>query len=517
MAAERAMTRRLAAALACCALAVSACDSGTVFATEPTAGAPAPGIEAAPVQDTSAAAPVPVTTAVPEASGHAESSASEPGCVGCRSFAGWTVFGQADVAMGAHNDPDALRVWLGPRDAPGALWRQYGIYSDDVGRALDVCVREEAYAGIGRRVLRPGEPISGQDLLFIRDRQRSSNCLGSEPGEPRARYFYLTEDGVSPYYDTREEAQQWRQRQREASRDSLPSGAFPYGVNHEASGLGILYSSIDDPVDEVRVLAESVNVRNGALRGAVRNWSRHLWAYGVVVRAGGREWAWPLSVQPGETAPFEFEGWDGPADPEQVQISVTAEMSVRADISRSFEIQPLPSPDEYVSLREIQRRLRLRHQNADYVADMEHLDNLNYDWVELVDMTVEFEPPDSHPSFVDDTLYRKFERSVGGLRAFYAYTEPYGADHTQTKIHDVVELTIYQHEYLVDENGDIYKNEDGIYAQRLAPITELQHTHPSGREDDSALVAIAHSYQVGRLIWIGSEHSATPGPASPAE
>lgn len=502
-------TRRLAAAVACCALAVSGCHSGVVAESEPTAAVPLPAIEATPLQDASGAAAVTVTTVVPEDSEDAESSASEPGCEECRSSAGWTMFGQADVAMGARNDPGALRVWLGPRDAPGALWRQYGISSDDVGRVLDVCVREEAYARVGRRVLRPGEPISGQDLLFIRDRQRSSNCYRSEPGEPHSRWFYLTENGVSPYYDTREEAQQWRQRQREASRNTLPHGAYPYGVNHEASGLGILYSSIDDPIDEVRVLADSVNVRNGALRGAVRNWSRHQWAYGVVVSAGGREWAWPLSVQPGETAPFEFEGWDGPADLEQIQISVTAEMSVQADISRSFEIQPLPSPDEYISLREIQRRLQLRHQDADYVADMEHLNNLDYDYVELVAMTVEFEPPDSHPSFADDTLYNNFERSVSGLRAFYAYTAPHTVGQGQTKIHDVVELTIYQHEYLVDENGDIYKNEDGIYAQRLVPITGLPHTHPDGREGDTALVAIAHSYQVGRLIWIGSEHSVT--------
>lgn len=96
------------------------------------------------------------------------------------------------------------------------------------------------------------------------------------------------------------------------------------------------FSPHHSPVDEVRLEPASVLVRGGVLRGLVRNWSRHLWAYGVTVTAGDKRFVWPLSVQPGEIAPFEIAGWDGPTDPEQIQIDVTAELSWHVDPSRAF-------------------------------------------------------------------------------------------------------------------------------------------------------------------------------------
>ena len=420
------------------------------------------------------------------------------------------MFGEPDVAMGAPNDPGSLRVWLGPTDAPGVLWRRYGRSNEDVGRVLDLCVREEAYARIGGRTLAPGESISGQDLLDIRYFQLGANCHGNEPGEPHSRYFYLSTNGISPFYDTPEQAQQWRQDLRDFYQDTLPRGAYPYGVRIEASGLGILYADVDDPIDEVRVLADSVNVRDGALRGAVRNWSRHLWAYSVVVRADGREWAWPLSVQPGEAAPFEFEDWDGPTDPAQIQISVTAHMSPKVDISRSIQMNWLPTQYEFLSVSETQRFLGFRNQDSEFVADMAHLNDLY-----LARMSVEFQPAMSHPSFADDTVYNEFERPVSELRAFYAYTEPITAAHVsetrlgydQTKIHDVVELTIHVQEFLKDEDGNDLKDAYGGYVSRMVTITDLPHTHPGGRADDSALLAMAGSHAVGKIVWIGSEQS----------
>lgn len=505
MAAERTIGRsvrwRLAAAAMCCWAAAAGCDNGPVAGGEAVGPAP-PATSAAPMPVSVAAASdgaATTTTPVPRQSGAA---ASRDRCEECRTSDAWSVFGEADIAIGAPNDPESLRVWLGPRDAPGALWKQYGIAGEGVGRVLDVCVREEAYAGIGGRVLAPGEPISGKELLFIRDRQRSANCLGSEPGGTRSRWFYLTELGKSPYFDTRAEAQQWRQDQRDASRNTLPYLAWPFGVNVEASGLKIAYSDIDDPIDEVRVLADSVNIRNGALRGAVRNWSRHLWAYRVVVSAGGREWAWPLSIQPGEAAPFEFDDWDGPADPAQIQIDVGAHMSVQADISRSIEINGLPYRYEYISVNRAQELLNVWAQEAGYVEDMAGFEDLS-----IFQMTVDFEPAESHPSFADDTVYNEFERRAGGLRAFYAYTEPHIAGHTQTKIHDVVELTIFLWESVRDENGDYIRNAHGGVDYRLVTIDELPFTDSNGHQWTKAELAMAGSHQVGRTIWIGSEHS----------
>lgn len=98
-------------------------------------------------------------------------------------------------------------------------------------------------------------------------------------------------------------------------RDTIPYGTRPHGFRDDTgAGFGIVYSSAAALVDDVRVLTDTVLVRDGVLRGLVRNWSRTLWAYGVAVTADGRSWHWPLSVQPGEVAPFEIDGWDGPAD-----------------------------------------------------------------------------------------------------------------------------------------------------------------------------------------------------------
>ena len=57
--------------------------------------------------------------------------------------------------------------------------------------------------------------------------------------------------------------------------------------------FGIEFAPVDAPVDEVRVLPGTVAVSGGVLRGLVRNWSRHLWAYGVTVTVGEQAFEWP--------------------------------------------------------------------------------------------------------------------------------------------------------------------------------------------------------------------------------
>ena len=131
----------------------------------------------------------------------------------------------------------------------------------------------------------------------------------------------------------------WGGNRGAAARQQDPGGPTLGTVSSLWPGepLGGWFAPWDAPLDEVRVLPATVAVSGGVLRGLVRNWSRYLWAYGVIVDAGGREFAWPLSVQPGEVAPFEIAGWDGPVDPEQIQISVSADMLSHIDISRAYE------------------------------------------------------------------------------------------------------------------------------------------------------------------------------------
>ncbi|WP_419907645.1 hypothetical protein [Candidatus Poriferisodalis sp.] len=100
--------------------------------------------------------------------------------------------------------------------------------------------------------------------------------------------------------------------------------------------FGTVFAPWDAPVDDVGVLPETVAVHSGVLRGLVRNWSRYLWAYEVTVSAGGHVFVWPLSVQPGEIAPFEIHGWDGPMDTDLIKFTVEADLSWHIDPSRAF-------------------------------------------------------------------------------------------------------------------------------------------------------------------------------------
>ena len=174
------------------------------------------------------------------------------------------------------------------------------------------------------------------------------------------------------------------------------------------------------PVDEVQVLPETVAVREGVLRGLVRNRSRRLWAYEVAIAAGGREFRWPLSIQPGEVAPFEIAGWAGSGDPETIDMVVTADMSWHADPSRAFAEMSRGQLRLWVG--ELARRAmpdavrdRYRHVVAD--TDSGSVSVGTVSWT-----VAPIEPPDSHRSLADD-----LERlAVPDLRAYGVVYDGFG-------------------------------------------------------------------------------------------
>ena len=161
---------------------------------------------------------------------------------------------------------------------------------------------------------------------------------------------------------------------------------------------GIWFAPWESPLDEVGVLAETVKVRDGVLRGLVRNWSRRLWAYEVTVSAGDHVFEWPLSVQPGEIAPFEFPGWEGPADSDLIRISVDADMSWHTDPSRAFD----RSSDLHLwagdyAQRALAEAVRDRYPQvtSDVAADAVSVGVLEW-------YGARPHAPDSHPSLRDD-------------------------------------------------------------------------------------------------------------------
>ena len=101
---------------------------------------------------------------------------------------------------------------------------------------------------------------------------------------------------------------------------------------------------VGSPRDELVVLAESVSVIDGVLRGLAQNHSETLWARNAAVAAtdsyGARGlWRFPLSVQPGEAMPFEIEHWEGTESPAEISFEVTADLSPTIDLTRSLEVR----------------------------------------------------------------------------------------------------------------------------------------------------------------------------------
>ncbi len=131
------------------------------------------------------------------------------------------------------------------------------------------------------------------------------------------------------------------------------------------------FPQVTDPivVDPFTMLAD-----DGFVRGLVHNVSDHLFARDVAVsvsRKGvpGTEgtWSWPLTVQPGERAPFEvfIGGWEGNSPNSEFDVVVSAILSDRVDISRSFQIHRFGWGSVY-ELQSDARVEEVRQKNADY-------------------------------------------------------------------------------------------------------------------------------------------------------
>ncbi len=280
----------------------------------------------------------------------------------------WVVFEEVEEPP-APRVFDRVRVPQSEGDAKGAFFYYPGVSTvpgsppkrfDHAGAVFDLCRVEDAYFGTyGWHPDEGGVPDEYRRDWF-RGYSAPGDCRGSELALVRPllnlwpeRYFTFDDGGSkSPSFASAQEAEEWYAAAVAGyGENSIPAGMLPVGVgavSNPLTGYGrgfvpeateaiIEYSDVADLLDVVRVLPGTVALGgDGVLRGMVRNWSRSLWAYGAVVSADGREWAWPLSIQPGETAPFEIGGWDGPADAALIDFAVTAEMSNDADLSRAW-------------------------------------------------------------------------------------------------------------------------------------------------------------------------------------
>ncbi|WP_428118661.1 hypothetical protein [Candidatus Poriferisodalis sp.] len=486
--AERSRTAALGAGLGCVLVALwlmaAGCDGQTVGEGSGDPAGPEETVRASDAADGGNRGGEPE----PPTQESAPRPAAGPSRVGATFSAAAVPFGDADLHLGARDEPGAVVIWPGLGDARGALGSDQGakphFEPDALGRVLDLCVREEAHAGLRGTILEPGEPMDYEALIWVRNSQSGLGCYGEPKSEdPGGRWFYLTPGGSSGYFETREQALQWRQDQREEYRNTLSPWEYPMGFINNAvvefidkpgdSVHGIRYSDADDPIDEVRLLAESVAVRDGVLRGLVRNWSRALWAYGVTVSAGGKSWRWPLSIQPGGVAPFEIEGWDGPQDPDQIDLAVAAQMSPKADLSRSYEWynqKPLP-PERMPDLEQFER-------DHGYEPGIVRL----VDAERWMTSTAKFRVPASHPSFADHIGPDERGRMASVGQAFTA--------------DELVSYLAYM-QLQVPEGGDLY--EDG----RSVVFEVVEQPVFWSPDDMDVHVIWFGSGYVSDLAWLG--------------
>lgn len=334
-------------------------------------------------------------------------------------------FGDADLWIGAGPPPAGLQRSLGPGDLPGPFWKLISAgpgsrpHIQSWARTFDQCWEVDHDGnGVGGdyRTLRYLGMLSPDG--FHRPR-----CGG---GRFLAQYIGPWSHGAESF-PTSESAQSWLDSRRvldeRVRRRAVGIGPNAFGVGFTDSwsdGLGdpagIAFARPAVRTDDVRVLPGSLGVNDGVLRGLVRNWSRHLWAYGVIVTAEDRRFLWPLSVQPGETAPFEIPGWDGPIRLEQ--ITVDADLSWHPDLSRAFGSEAWRSSlhhllienDSFfgrVPVLDPKLRERFPEVTADVEADLKRYTVV--DWFDI-----ELRTPPSHPSLRYDLEHA----AVDDLRAY---------------------------------------------------------------------------------------------------
>ena len=345
----------------------------------PAGSAGAPQAEqSAPDVDQGAAAPSPAAsgdsspTRSPQVS--QTPTAEEPGGVGL-GFDGLAPAAERPEGPGGPGSvpglPDGVPVVVseggGPdAGAPGSdsgyggllLLPDPGPFVAVAGEVLDLCDPYTALYLHMQRPLAPGEEPTQDEIIGAAIIASEAEC--DEPGG--ARYVYMTQWAqIMQPQPTPQQAVEWRKQRlrentqwfRENSRTGMrrSHGGHLLGFNDNSNSNNRVFPWEEQ--DSIVVLFDTVSLQDDTVRGMVHNLSRTQYARHVVVaatpppgsdnRQGGPEttklvWRWPLTVQPGERAPFEIQGWTQTRPPSTEELAVTASMSPTPDIKRSFAV-----------------------------------------------------------------------------------------------------------------------------------------------------------------------------------
>lgn len=249
-------------------------------------------------------------------------------------------FGRADFYGGVGVVRDGVWVSLGPNDVPGPLWdAPENPRAKATGRVYDVCVLEEAW--IISYGYEPGPGVLANFAGPWRRNHPECSTVDDPAHDLFPRWSYVGEVRSSPYFKTKAEAFAWgheiEDELRQLISGPLPLYARPLGMVGESRYEQIEFAGVLDSSDPVRVVPESLAYEAGTLRGLVRNGSPRRFAYKLQVSLSGAVWQWPLSIQPGELAPFALTGLALEETPSAQEISIDVELRDDADVSRAFD------------------------------------------------------------------------------------------------------------------------------------------------------------------------------------
>lgn len=408
----------------------------------------------------------------------------------------------ADMTSARIADLADLRVLPRQGDGTGPLMLMSNferVWSGALGRVFDMCDNDDVLAEF-----RPGHPQRSAVLLFadmlneIQARRHSMGCDGSKPDPAGGlgRWAVLDTAGNRTFHYSPEAARDHykdvQQRLGEFYANSAPQGAFLRGAS--LGGYPVQYPDVDQPVDEVRVLDESVAVRDGVLRGLVRNWSRTHFAYGVTVVADGLEWEWPLSIQPGEAAPFEIENWSGSVDPAEIDFAVEAEMSPEVDISRAWIIVMHPGVEMTGA-----SQLRQKGYPPEVVDTLPKDGTVPFFYGEL---NASYVDP---YSFIDSSLHPSLAEIAGmvvieDLRGYVAFVE---ISDDREQVIDVIRIPLLTVEVGINDTTGERNHRHVIVNQYPYKRT---HTWATTYSNSRLELGWHRPYPSYEMVWVGGAH-----------
>lgn len=289
------------------------------------------------------------------------------------------------------------------------------------------------------------------------------------------RYVYLTAIGPGPPADSPVEA---RKRAAPLIERSAQERYALLGSLHAYTGF------VENLNDEIALVVDSIKVTDGVVRGLVHNQSTTQFARNLIVSIGDSQWTFPLTVQPGELAPFEILGWDAVDEPTADDFNIQANFSSHLDISRSFRLDfslgfwSGDSTEFSQSFPGVTVAQAFVGKEPFYIANPDLF------------------PPDTHPSISDLVL----NQTISDLRAFAAIGEG-GQDHIHDAIVDLIELDVY----LVDgTNGEFSTTSSFNAAPNSVPAIML-------------FVPLPDEIDLHPQIWIGGANSSVTQPPGATE